>query len=1154
MLRRAVVLCCFALALCAQEPRGSIAGQVTDNTGAVVPGVTVKATNLDTGVTVRSVTNAQGRYEIPFLIPGPYKVEAEMAGFKTWVQARVDLRMEDTLQIDISLEVGNVNEVVNVTAEAPLVDATSGNVSQVMTSDQISEMPLRSGSLAWAYAMSPGVVLNDRPFDGPWNIDQSSNISVGGSRGYGADYNVDGVSNNAYGGRTAFVPPPDMVQEVRVNVVTYDASLGRATGASVNVSLKSGTNRVQGSLQVSGSGGPMMTRNFFTNKFIFDPTTGPITKEKIDANTPSVRWMRYSAAVGGPVVLPRVYDGRNKTFWMFGYQTHDRVRPNATSYSVPTIPQRSGDFSELLKLGSQYQIYDPYTTVPASNNRFSRSPFPGNVIPRSRLNPVAQKIVNYFPPPNVSGTADFLNNFSYTFQNFQTLNQPVARIDHNFSERHRFFGRYAQSNFHGDFDRQVPNSPVRGRLRARPYRGVALDDILVLSSDFVLDVRYGFTWFQEFENYANSGWDLSEFGFPASLIQAIDPKGRTFPEIAIADLHTLGNVGGFYQTNYSHSILAVANYLRQKHSLKIGADARGLFANEKTYDNASPHLDFAETYTRGPMDNSAVAPTGQGLASFLLGIPSGGWIDVNDSRAASSKFLAAFVQDDWRLSSRLTLNLGLRWEYESPITERYNRFTRDFDFITPNPVEPLVRAKYALSPIAEIPPDQFRVIGGVRFAGREGAPRGLREPYWRAVMPRFGFAYGLKRSLVARGGFGMYYDLLGVDFTDVPQPGFNQRTNAVISTDSGQTYVGSISNPFPFGVEFPKGASGGLMTYLGRAPAFFSADGRRPYVARWNFTLQWQPMRQNLFEIGYLASRGVRVQTSTDFNPVPRQYLSRLPVRDQATINFLTAAVTNPFLGVSGFEGSNWFTQRTVQRSVLLKPYPQFSGLTAPLPAGATWYHAFTARFERRFHRGLQAQVNYTWSKFMQASSYLNPTDDIPEHVVGSFDRPHRISISAIYSLPFGGKNRWLGGWQAVAVFNGQSGPALSFGNVIYYGTYPEIRLPVSERTIDRWFNTSGFVTASGQQLANNIRTFPSRISAVRADGINVWDLSLQKTFPLKERYRLQFRAQAEGAMNHPNFAPPNTTVTSTLFGKVTATQGSGQEERRIFLGLKFLF
>ena len=1159
-----MVLLLLLLALClsgaAQEPRGTITGQATDATRAVAPGVAVKATNIDTGVSARAVTNNEGHYEIPFLIPGPYRMEAALDGFKTWVQPRIEVRMEDVVRVDILLETGSVTETLNVTAEAPLVESTSGNVGQVMESEQIGDMPLRSGSLAWAYSMAPGVVMNDRPFDGPWNIDQASNVSVGGSRGYGADYNVDGVSNNAYGGRTAFVPPPDMVQELRVNVAGYDASLGRATGASVNVSLKSGTNKLHGSANVSGSGGPLMTRNFFTNRFLFDPTTGPVTPEKIAANTPAVRWMRYSGAVGGPLVIPRVYNGRNRTFWMFGYQTHNRVRPQATLNSVPAKAHREGDFSNLLAVGAAYQIYDPATTTPEpAGARLRRQPFAGNVIPPSRIHPVSRRISRYYPLPNTAGTPDGLQNFSYTYVAEQNLTQPLIRFDHNFSESHRMFARYAQSNFSGIFDRIIPDSPVRGRLRGRPYRGAALDDVAVLNSRLVLDVRYGFTWFKENERFSNQGWDLSEFGFPASLTRVLDPAGITFPELAVNDVVTIGNNGGFYQTNYSHTLLATLNQMRGSHSIKYGFDGRLLYANEMTRGNVSPRLNFAENYTRGPLDNSAAAPVGQGFASFLLGLHTGGYADRNDSRAATSGFYTLFVQDDWRAARRLTLNAGLRWEYESPVRERWNRFTRGFDFNTPNPIEAAARAAYARSPIPEIPVESFRTAGGVLFAGVGGVPNRLREPFRRAFMPRLGFAWAWKPRVVLRGGYGIFYDLLGVDFTDVPQTGFNQQTNTVTSLDTGVTYVGSISNPFPFGLVAPAGASAGLMTYLGRAPGFRTDDGRRPYVQRWSFNVQAQPMRLMMVELGYLASRGVRLRVNRDVNAVPRQYLSTLPARDQPVINLMTANFPNPFAGIAGFDGSNLYTARNTNRTQLLRPYPHFQALTADGPAGSSWYHALTARLERRFGRGLFVQANYTWARFMQASSYLNPTDSAPEHVIGRFDRPHRLSVTGMYTLPFAARSRGavralFAGWQAVALYNCQSGPALGFGNAIYHGAYPEIRLPLGERTVDRWFNTQGFVTATGQQLAQNIRTMPSRISAVRADGINVWDLSLQKTFPLREGVRLQVRAQAEGAMNHPNFAVPNTTPTSTLFGRVSGTQGAGQEERRLFLGLKLTF
>ncbi len=1153
--------------LFAQDPRGSIVGQVTDTSGAVVPGVTVRLRHVETNVTVTATSNEQGNYEAHYLPTGAYRVTAEIAGFKTWTRPPVELRIGDRLRLDIQLEVGDVAETVEVKAQAPVLEAATGHIGQVLDSKSFADMPMRSGSIAWLYSMSPATVWTALPYDGPWNIDQSSNIAIGGTlRGQGMEFAVDGVSNNSYGGGTAFVPPPDMVAEVRVDTATYDAAIGHSAGASVNVSLKSGTNTFRGTAATYAASGPMMTRNFFTNRFIFDPTTGPITPEKIKANTPSTRWLRYSASVGGPVYLPKLYDGRNKTFWQFGYQTHNRRRPVATVHTVPTAEQAQGDFSALLRLGAVYQIYDPYTTRPAAAGRFQRSPLPGNVIPASRIDAGAKNILKYFPAPNQAGTADFLNNYARTRQDSQDLYQPVARVDHNFSTKHRMFGRYSHSDFYGHFDQLVAGSDVRGRRRRRPHRGVALDNVFVVSPQLVLDVRYGFTWFQEFQSFDNMGWNLKEFGLPDSLIKELDPRGISFPVVAVSGMLQLGNDGGFSQKYYTHSLLAVANWSKGKHSLKWGFDGRLMKENSKTYGNVSPAYNFENTYTRGPLDNSPGAPgSGQSFASFLFGIPTGGGVDSNDSRAETSPFVALFLQDDWRVARKLTLNLGLRWEYEGPLTERYNRSSRDFDFSTVNPIQAQAQANYARAPIPEVPPAQFRTIGGLTFAGVGGNPRGLRDPYYRALMPRFGFAYQLGNRVVLRGGYGIFFGLLGADYSDAAQPGFNLRTNIVPTLDSGQTYVASITNPLPGGLEKPLGAKGGMRTFLGRAPGYFPSDGRRPYTQRWSYSMQFEPMARSVFELGYIGSRGTRLRTSTTMNPVPRQYLSTLPVRDQPVIDFLSARAANPFVGISGFEGTAFFAGANTTRSQLLLPYPHFgSGLSGALPAGSSWYHALTVRFERRLAAGLQVQSNYTWSKTMEAVAYLNPTDSIPEHVVSNLDRPHRLAVSALYELPVGrGKrfagnaggllNHIIGGWQVNAIYQAQSGPGLTFGNVIYTGRYQDLKLPSGVRNIDRWFNTDGFERNAQRQLANNIRTLPSRFATVRADGMNLWDLSAHKNFKIWERLTLQLRGEAEGAMNTPNFAAPNTTPTSTLFGRVTATQ-TGQEERRIFVGLKLIF
>jgi hypothetical protein len=1163
-MQRFFLLLALCAPLLAQDPRGSITGQVTDSSNALIPGVTVRAVNQETNVAVTAHSNEQGAYEVLYLNPGAYRLEAELAGFKKWTQGGVELHMGDRIRMDVAMTPGDLKEVIEVKAEGALLENATASISQVMTSRQVSELPLRGGSVAYLFSMAPATILTTLPFDGPWNVDQASSISVGGGRATTADFNIDGVSNNGKGGATAFVPPPDMVQEVRIEANSYDAAVGHGAGGSVNVSLKSGTNALHGSVGAFVSSGPMMTRNWFTNNFIFDPATGPITPKKIKDNTPSSRWLRESATIGGPVYIPKVYDGRNKTFWMFGYQSHNRRRPIASLDGVPTAAERTGDFSALLGLGPQYQIYDPFTTTPAANGRFSRQPFPGNRIPSTRIDSTSKALTKYYPDPNTTGTPDGQNNYALTRQENQDLYQPVTRVDQNFSERHRMFVRYSQSDFFGHFDKLVPGSDVRGRIRRRPHRGVAADNVFVLSNSMVLDVRYGFTWFQEYQSFDNIGWDLKELGFPQSLISQLPSAAVSFPQIMVDGLLQLGNDGGFKQPTYSHTLLSVLNWTRGAHSVRFGFDGRLLYDNGYTYGNVTPRMDFSTAYTRGPLDNSPAGPNGQGIASFLLGIPTGGFTDLNASYAEQSKFFSTFAQDDWRLSRTFTLNLGLRWEVETPLTERYNRSSRDFDFVTPNPVQAAAQAAYAKAPIPELAPSAFRTLGGLTFLGVNGQPRTKREMDLRCFMPRFGFAWQLRPRTVLRGGYGIFYGLVGADFTDVTQPGYSQRSNIITSNDNGMTYVASISNPLPGGLKQPLGAAGGMLTYLGQSPGFSSVDGRRPITQRWSASLQFEPFANTVIELGYLGSRAARLRSSTEFNPVPQNFLSSSPVRDQANIDLLSASVTNPFFGIDGFQGTTFYTSRTIARSQLLRPYPEFSGLSTGLPAGKSWYNAMTARFERRFSRGLMVQANYTWSKNLEAVDYLNPTDSRPEHVVSNLDRPHRVVLVGMFELPFGKGRRWLGnahgiaqhvigGWQMQADWQLQSGAPLAWGNIIYNRDFTDIPLATDVRSVSRWFDTSGFERTSNKQLANNIRYFPSKLSCTRADGINTADLSIFKTFALTERFRLQLRGEAEGVANHPNFAPPNLTPTSTLFGIVPKTQ-TGQEERRVFVGLKLMF
>ena len=1169
MLRRAVIALILTLVLVsaaqAQGPRGTIVGMVKDTSQGVVPGVEVVAINEETNVVARATTNDRGLYEIRLLIPGRYTVQAEMPGFKTWKGPGVQLQADQRLEVDIVLQVGEVNQVVEVLGAAPILDNTSAAVDQVFESKAVSELPMRNGSIAYLFSMAPGVALTRLPRNGPWGTADNSRFSVAGSADRGFDFNLDGVANNATSAAVALVPHADLVQEVKVVTSAYDASQGHSTGGAVNITLKSGTNNLDGSVEAMGSKGPMRTRDFFANKFIFDPATGPVTDQKIDDNTPPESWMRYNAVAGGPVILPHLYNGKDKTFWMFGLEIQDKVKSGQSLVTLPTEAQRKGDFSSLLALGSEYQIYDPLTTVPASGGRFKRTAFAGNIIPDSRINPVARKLISYYPQPNAPGNADGVGNYVISNPELQDFYQAIARIDHNFSERHRIFGRYSKMGKTSDKDRYIPGSNIRGAGDGTWRQGVSIDDVYTISPTAVIDFRYGLTRMRNPDTRASLGMDISDFQFPPSLLALMDPAGRTFPEVNINSYLTLGQNGPAQYTVTSHQFVSTLNWIQGKHSLKFGVDLRLFYNANEDYGNVSPQMNFNETYTRGPLDNSPSVAVGQGLASFLLGIPATSSADMNGSSAELSPFYAGFVHDDMRLTSKLTVNLGVRWEYEGPMRERFDRTTRQFDFVTPNPVEAAVQAAYAKKPIPQVPVDQFRILGGVTFAGVGGNPRTIRDPYYRALMPRVGFAYQLMPQVVVRGGYGIFFGLTGAELVDAVQPGFSKRTTTASSLDNGQTYIASISNPLPFGIERPLGAGGGLTTFLGQSPGFFWPELPRPYTQRWSLTTQFGLGKELMFEVGYIGSRSVRLPVSRDFNAVPAKYLSTSATRDSAVIDALSANVANPFLGIPQFAGSTFYSAKNVTVAQLLRPFPQFGSLTTDIPTGASWYHGMTLRLDKRFSQGLQASANYTWSKNMAATKYLNPTDAMPEQVIADLDRPHRLGMNALYQIPFGmGRqfesavprflNHVVGGWNVSGIYQYQAGAPLSFGNYILLGDIQDLKLPEGEQSLDRWFNTNLFEKDKKKQLDYNVRTLSSRFTRVRADNISIVDLSLQKEFRIREGLTLRLQVDAQNAFNHADFGNPNTNPTNSNFGRVTATETGGDPTANKFVGLKLIF
>jgi len=1152
----------FASPLLAQNPYGRLNGRVTDQQNAVVVGARVSLTHTETGIGVPGATNEEGLFDFPSLLPGAYQINVTMHGFKTYSRSGVNVRVGDVISLDVPLDVGAVTESVSVTADAPLLETSTASAGQVIDNRQLSDLPLSGRGVSFLMTLSPGVISTNAPMHGwlPQARGSVSDLAVSGTRTRSSEFTLDGIPNMEEAGTIAFQPPPEMIQEFRVQTAAYDSSVGHFTGANINMILKSGANDYHGSAWFSHLSRPLMTHPFFVNRNLYDLASGPPTAEKRSRLWPATKTNRYRGQIGGPVQIPTLYNGRNRTFFSYGNDFMLRIFANLSTQTVPTPDQRRGDFSGLLRLGANYQIYDPETIATAPNGRFSRQPLPGNVIPASRLSRLAQRLLTYYPLPNATGTVDGRNNFFGTAASRIDYWAHMARVDHVINDRHRFYVSTSFMRTDGDQGRNLVNEAI-GNISVNRYTGAAFDHVWMARPDLVANFRYGVTRMRNASHSPTAGLDLTSLGFPASFASRLDSKLTSLPQIAPEGYAAVGTVlpnKSAFTNHYFNTSMAKT---RGSHALRIGGEYRALLDNNFSFGNYSGSFNFGSLWTRGPLDNSPAAPLGQGLAAFLFGLTTDGFIDVNAAQAEKSGYSGIFIQDDWKATRKLTINLGLRYEREGPTTERYNRSNRGFDFPTANPADAAARAAYARNPLPDIPADQFRLRGGLLFAGVGGQPPTLWDGDNNNLAPRVGFAYSAAPATVIRGGYGVFFETLGADRSDAGQLGFNQRTRLNPSDNNGLSFRATLANPFPDGFLAAAGAAGGLSTYLGLAPGFFHAARRNGYVQRWSLSIQRQVGSSWLLEAGYTGNRGTKLGLAQEFNPVPAQYLSRSPERDIDTINALSRNVPNPFRGISEFASSPAFLNNAnLARSQLLRPYPHFTGLSTTTSDGFSWYHAGHIRFERRFRDGYSLSGHYTWSKFMEAIEKLNPQDLHPHHGISPQDRPHHVAVSGLWDLPVGRKRKWLsqsarpvhlvlGGWSINAIYQWQSGAPIGFGNVLYSGVLADLVLPYSDRRVEEWFRTDQFERRNTAQLESNLRAFPLRLTGLRADGWNTWDLALFKEVAFSERVKLQLRAEAVDALNHAMFAAPTNAPVNTAFGQVLNTIWT--EQRKITVAAK---
>jgi hypothetical protein len=987
-----------------------------------------------------------------------------------------------------------------VSAEASNLTSTSASIGQAILDNQLTEMPsigrapMALAKLAFGVVDLTNPQANSRPFDNSGG----STYAMAGGASLTNEILLDGAPNmfssSPQNRVLAYNPPLDAVQEVKAEVFMADSSYGDTYGGTVSVVTKGGTNQFHGTLEEFNQVGRLAASPFFSS-------AGGGRKLATEFN-------EYGFTVGSPLYVPKVYKGKNKVFWFLAYEGVKHNFPQPIVTTVPTAPMRSGDFSSLLSLGSSYTIYDPSTGV-ASGGHITRQPFPGNIIPKNLFNPISLNYLAYYPLPNrasaVSGQNDYLANTVRHDDYFTVL----PRLDFVLSDAHKLFWTY-HAVYRTEHIQNLFNNIATGDTRPQDGNGSTVDDLYTFNASTFLNTR--FSWNRivnyEYRNSTLAGFDPPTLGFPAS-VQARASK-LTMPYISFSDAtqplaYAVGGTqgAGFYIPYDTYQIFSTLVKTKGNHNLKFGIDLRMARQSSITYGNSVGSYSFGSGWVNGPQDNSPSAALGQSFTEFLLGLPTGGGVDRNTAYTVKAYYIAAFIQDDWRIRPNLTLNLGLRYEHETPTQERYNRTLDGYDFTTANAATAAAKAAYALNPISQLPVNQFNPVGGAIYASSNQ----------RNIYDTYKFA-------------------------------FSQTTPLVPILNGYLTPYATMSNPLPTGIQQPVGAAAGINTYLGQGLAFNNPHLDQPYSERWTLTIQRALTPKLMVEVGYVGNRALHVPMSVSLDYVPTQFLSKSPSRDQATINALTANVANPFQGLlpgTTLNGS------TVSVSQLLMAYPQFTGLTENnANLASSDFNSLEIRLQQRLWRGLEFLTSFEHSRLMAANSFLNSSDPCPTRMVSTDDRPNRSVSSFIYQLPFGkgkavGKtagpwlDRLIGGWELSGIVTVQSSAPLSWGNVIYLGG----NLNYNPGNPDMAFDTTRFNTNSSQQLANNYRTFYTRFSNLRAEDIKNFESAISKPIPIHERLRLLFRAEAFNTLNRVQFGGPTLTPTSSSSGVQTSQVNS---------------
>jgi hypothetical protein len=1125
----------------AQSFTGGVRGAVHDP-GGVIPGAEVTLTNENTGVSRTATTNERGEYNFPNLAPGSYTLRTSLQGYKTYEQKALRVGTAQFLTVDVTLEVGQLQETITVTGAAPLVETSNASTGEVLDAQELATLP-SPGRAAFLIGVTVPTVIatGDAQFNRQQDQTNASLVSLGGGARRANNYILDGVPISDLRNRSVVNPTIEGIEEVKVQVHTFDAEMGRTGGGVFNTTAKSGTNQFRGT-------------GFFQTRPVWGMENNYFSERAGVPKPTDLFYRLYGGGLGGPVV-------RNRTFFHFATEGYRSVTTRNGALIFPTELERRGDFSQSRdRNGNLLVIHNPFDP--------NRAPFPGNVIPANLIDPVGQNIVNLLPNADTQ-VSNGVSNYNRTARIQDAADQLMFKADHKFSDKISLSGVYLYNKtdepYNVYWDENLFGDPSAVPLKRRIHVGV-VNNTWIPNSSTVVALRYGNTSFIDDCGIAITEFDPATLGFPSVFTD--DIVLQKHPRINIEDYGEVGinqfGTGAFTAIDWnSWGFNGAVSKLWRSHTFKVGADYRWIGVTTTPFGQGSGEFSF----NRRTTGNSAGAG-GNAMASLLLGTPTTGFADIAATSEYFTNYYGAYIQDDWRLKSNFTLNYGLRVEHEDGLMEKNNQFTVGFDQDLISPLSGRAPGLGALRGTNEI-------RGGLMFAGVDGNNEYQGDPPALKVSPRVGVVYSMNPRAVLRGGYGMYWAPWNYQFpntTNYGNIGFSFRTT-MVENNAASVPTTLLRNPFPNGLTEPSGNALGALTGIGNSIDVIDQNKKAPYVQQLSADFQYQLTDSLAASVGFAHARGDNLGLGGTNDAVVNINQIRPEVAAQYTPAQLSQQIANPFFGIAGMPFS---TQPTLARGQLLRPFPQFQNINLrQVTQGRSRYNALILKLDKRVMNGFGGRFNYTWSnlkdnQFGESNHYQfnntgRPQDNYnldAEYATSLLDTPHRVVLAPIFELPFGEGKRWatspladaiVGGWMVSAVASFESGfptptrytQGFSQAHLANFGTV-ELRPnlgPNDPNTEGSWEDrvTGATPWAVGETAGAYVRPAVGQLGTMERTDTRLrspfrtnLDFVANKSFQTGGSTRAEVRFELLNALNNPKLRDYTAFLDATTFGQIT--------------------